>query len=360
MRVTLEGPEGDIMADEERVTHSAVAEMIRDAINHVQENHIAAIGAKDAQIEEMAAKIKALEQGQSQAPNNRVVSMLDLPKIVKTLTPLQKGKFNDFATNNTKMMRLWEKDTILSEEIKITALVQVLEPEERRQWEERSPLFLEASTEGAPAWELLLEAMKQYYGQTDQEITAVLRIKNLKQGGKTVQSLLEEFKAIYHDIPTDPEAHKKIDFLVCLNPELRRMVQATSEVAKMTLEQVVTQAIRLEHRQGGQQQNQQQQPRSQQQQQRSQPNQQKGATSSGNNTNKPSGKQYSYTETDKQLLAGKLAKVNGYAPANVAELHAPTDSSNPDAEKLNAFLQHHKLCFRCREPGHMKAQCPQK
>ncbi len=242
----------------------------------------------------------------------------------------------------------------------ITALVQVLEPEERRQWEERSPLFLEASTEDVPAWKLLLEAMKQYYGQTDQEITAVLRIKNLKQGGKTVQSLLEEFKEIYHDIPTDPEAHKKIDFLVCLNPELRRMVQATSEVAKMTLEQVVTQAIRLEHRQGGQQQNQQNQPRSQPNQQRSQPNQQKGGTNSGNNANKPSGKQYSYTETDKQLLAGKLAKVNGYTPANVAELHAPTDSSNPDAEKLNAFLQHHKLCFRCREPGHVKAQCPQK
>jgi len=285
--------------------------------------------------------------------------MLDLSKIVKTLTPLQKGKFNDFATNNTRIMQMWESDpSHVPEEIKLIALIQVLDPEERRQWEERMPLYLEASTEAAPAWTLLLEAMKQYYGHTDQEFTAVMHIKNCKQGNKSVQAHYEDFQEKYHDVPTDPVTLKKIAFLASLNPNLSSLVRDISEVNAMTLEQVVAQAIRLEHRQGetsSSQQGKQQQQRPQQQQ-----GQHQRAKTGSNGGNKPFNKQYTLTETDKLLLAGKLAKVNGYIPGSVAELHAPTDKSNPDAEKLNAFLIFHKLCFICREPGHVKAQCPQK
>ncbi|KAG7674279.1 hypothetical protein NADE_009137 [Nannochloris sp. 'desiccata'] len=80
---------------------------------------------------------------------------------------------------------------------------------------------------------------------------------------------------------------------------------------------------------------------------------------------KPGGKVADKTEFAvllNSLAAAPLPEGGFYKPKDVAALKANCSDAavNPDAAKLKSFLNHHRLCYVCRAPGHSSTGCPAK
>lgn len=88
-------------------------------------------------------------------------------------------------------------------------------------------------------------------------------------------------------------------------------------------------------------------------------------SSNGTGQYKPGGKVADKTEFAvllNSLAAAPLPEGGFYKPKDVAALKANCSDAavNPDAAKLKSFLNHHRLCYVCRAPGHSSTGCPAK
>lgn len=359
MRVTLEGSEGDIMTEGNFVTEADLTAKLKDALDAQATVAAEAVRAAREEVASLRAELQTLRSAQPSpmlpalAPN----SMMFLSGLSDSLKKFVIPDFEGSYTSTVSTMELWEKHyPLLTDDVKLHAIMQQIPREHYEQWSEQMQNCLDATTPEEPAWKLMLNLMRAFYSQADRELEGVFKLKSLAQGNRSVEQLWTQFQNTYRDVPTDAETRKKYDFLACLDSDLRKLVRATTELKDKTLQEVVTQAKRLEDRSGDKSKNK-GNPSGSRNQAGNQPRQAQGSASTSHTA---AGKQYPQTATDKALVAGKLEKFEGYAPATVAALHAKLDASNPDRKKLDGFIKLNKLCYKCRDQGHVADDCPQK
>ena len=365
MRVTLEGTERDIMEEESYITHSQLQEVVRDALAQQAVVYAESIRKQNETLTTLQAEVQTLQSAQTTpvAPPVQQNSMMLLSSLTDQLKPFVIPDFEGSYTSTLATMRMWEPHSLsLTDEMKLHAIMQQIPPEHYEQWRAQQQNCLDATTPEEPAWKLMLDQMRAFYSnKADKDLEGVLSVKGLNQGNRSVEQLWNLFQLRYKDVPTDHEARKKYDFLAALNVDLRKMIRATTtDITEKSVMDLYAQAQRLEDPIGSKNKTNGTASGSRNQQGNQQGNQQRQHQGSATTTNTSAGTQYPLNAADKALLAGRLDKFEGYAPATVKELHAKLDPSNVNSQKLNGFLRLNKLCYKCRDQGHQADACPRK
>jgi hypothetical protein len=189
----------------------------------------------------------------------------------------------------------------------------------------------------------LVKLLQQQYGDIDEDYEAVGQLKRLRQNSRSVQLYITEFTRILRSLPEMDGTLANLFFLQGLDAYLSSMIRAQQPKFKEApLEELTAMALRLEIHQ----------PRTM-----VKPNlPAKPASHSPKDTNAKDER----AESESEKLLKQLAAFNGYKPSTTKEFHAKLNASNPDGEKLRAFLEHHKLCLVCRRKGHEREACPKK
>lgn len=226
--------------------------------------------------------------------------------------------------------------------------------------------------------DLLLKQLEERYKPVDSEYEAACQLIGFRQGSLTIGDYAVRFDSLVQDAPPLPLAWRNIFFLFGLSHGLGHQVRGQqSDFLTLATNELITVTTRLanQRRQESQvpvQPRQQPQPRVpkqyqqvQPQQQSRQPPQQQLQQPAGSSHKLPAVRmampdppaQRVYSAEEVQFLRS-LTPVNGYKPATCAALHGYLNDSNPDREQLRAFIVHHRLCLRCRGPGHTRDVCP--
>ena len=189
--------------------------------------------------------------------------------------------------------------------------------------------------------EALMKLLQQQYGDIDEDYEAVGQLKRLRQNSRSVQLYITEFTRILRSLSEMDDTLANLFFLQGLDTYLSSMIRAQQPKFKEApLEELTAMALRLEIHQ----------PRTM-----IKPNLPAKPTSHSNKDSKEE-----RVESESEKLLKQLAAVNGYKPSTTKEFHSKLNASNPDGDKLRAFLEHHKLCLVCRRKGHEKDACPKR
>jgi hypothetical protein len=200
-------------------------------------------------------------------------------------------------------------------------------------------------------WNRFLDWLQQFAEVKNRALDALIKLKRQHQHGKSVDQVVSELNALLHDLPEMPAHYKNLLFVAALDQPLQGLV-STSVQHKMSetpFATLVQNAKAL------------------------------GQTSSTSNTRALSSQpKASLTRNAQQSSVNKSSEhkngpdlavllkslspvtVDGatYKPSSVKDLKASLKESNPDANKLRAFLNNHKLCLLCRDKGHIVKECP--
>lgn len=198
-------------------------------------------------------------------------------------------------------------------------------------------------------WNCFLEWLQQFAEVKNRALDALIKLKRQHQHGKSVDQVVSELNALLHDLPEMPAHYKNLLFVAALDQPLQGLVSTSVQhkISETPFATLVQNAKAL-----GQTSSNGRSSLSQPKAASTRNAQQPSVNKSAEHKNGP----------DLAALLKSLSPVTvdgaPYKPSSLKELKASLKESNPDANKLRAFLNNHKLCLLCRDKGHIVKECP--
>jgi len=198
-------------------------------------------------------------------------------------------------------------------------------------------------------WNRFLEWLQQFAEVKNRALDALIKLKRQHQHGKPVDQVVSELNALLHDLPEMPAHYKNLLFVAALDQPLQGLVSTSVQhkISETPFATLVQNAKAL-----GQTSSNGRSSSSQPKASSTRNAQQSAVNKSSEHKNGP----------DLAALLKSLSPVTvdgaTYKPSSVKDLKASLKESNPDANKLRAFLNNHKLCLLCRDKGHIVKECP--